>query len=1129
MPTTDQLRTRLVGKLKELFQLDQPDLDFGFYRIMHAKAKQVTEFLEKDLLQVIEDTFGNQADQNSAAALTNARRELEEALGADALDENGQLKESFASLPAGKRYLEALAKAAAAKDALSAEGEIYDHLHRFFERYYEDGDFISRRYFNRETAGRAAPFAIPYNGEEVKLHWANADQYYIKTGEYFSNFTIDLAKAPEAPEEMKLESTDSLPVHFRVVDADEGEHGNVKATDATKRFFILHAEDPVGFNDKGELELRFEYRPDAEKSTGQDAKWQEELRSRAVIAVLEQLSNNPRTAIYRKILGAKAPTDANKERTLLAKYLHQYTARNTSDYFIHKDLGSFLRRELDFYIKNEVMRLDDIENEDAPRVESYLAKLKVLRTISRQLIEFLAQLENFQKKLWLKKKFVTETNYGITLDRIPQELYPEIAANDAQREAWIDLYAIDEIEGKDSEDLLQTALPGYSSPLTTEFLKSQPYLVLDTRHFSENFKARLVESIENFDDQCDGIVVQSENFQALQVIGKRFKQNVDSIYIDPPYNTEATPIIYKNEFRHSSWLSFMESRLNLCLDLLPKCGTLCVAIDDFELSNLRSMMDSSSSGMEELGTVAIKNNPAGRTGTIGFSICHEYTLFYGRPEHTVIGRLPHSEKQVERYSEKDEIGRFEWTNFRKHGGQNTFRDKRPRQFYPIYVEGQNIRIPKLEWDPIKRQIIALEDPASGEEVLYPIDNEGRDRIWDFVAETARKEIPHLKVRKDSKGNTAVYRKWRLNDEGMLPLTIWEGSKYSAAAYGTNHLTALFGETHSFSFPKSYYAVIDCLRVAGAVRNEKANVLDFFGGSGTTAEAVIRINREYGGERNYILVEMGDYCSSVTMPRIAKIVYSPDWKNGKPTTRDKGISHCFKYICLESYEDTLNNLHFVENSERKSALVANEQLRRDYTLNYLLEVETRGSQSLLNIDAFTDPTAYTLKVKKPGASGSVEQAVDLIETFNFLLGLRVVHLAAPQRFSAKFKRVPDPDLPKGTDTRLQLDGKMKQSADGAWWLRKVEGWVPKDRENPNNGQKEKILIVWRTLTGNLEEDNLMLDEWFQKNRLSTRDFEFDTIYVNGSNNLPNLKLDSDTWKVRLLEEEFHKAMWDVQDV
>jgi adenine-specific DNA-methyltransferase len=310
---------------------------------------------------------------------------------------------------------------------------------------------------------------------------------------------------------------------------------------------------------------------------------------------------------------------------------------------------------------------------------------------------------------------------------------------------------------------------------------------------------------------------------------------------------------------------------------------------------------------------------------------------------------------------------------------------------------------------------------------------------------------------------------------------------------------------------------------------QATFADFFAGSGTTGHAVINLNRELGGNRKYFLMEMGNHFDVVLKPRIAKVVYSSEWKDGKPTSRDKGVSHCFKYVRLENYEDTLNNLRFSDDAERQRAIAANEPLRRDYTLNYLLDVETRGSQSLLNISDFTDPTAYKLKVKKPGATGSVEQSVDLIETFNFLIGLRLDHLDAPQRFTATFKRVPDADLPAGTDTRLQLDGRMTLADDGHWWFRKVEGWLPKDRENPNNGQKEKILIVWRTLTGNLEEDNLMLDEWFQKNRLSTRDFEFQTIYVNGSNNLPNLKRDTDTWKVRLIEEEFSKAMWDVQDV
>lgn len=254
--------------------------------------------------------------------------------------------------------------------------------------------------------------------------------------------------------------------------------------------------------------------------------------------------------------------------------------------------------------------------------------------------------------------------------------------------------------------------------------------------------------------------------------------------------------------------------------------------------------------------------------------------------------------------------------------------------------------------------------------------------------------------------------------------------------------------------------------------------------------------------------MGNYFDTATKPRVQKAIYSNSWSDGKPTSRTDGISNCFKYIRLESYEDTLNNLRLDHNPQRKKAVAANPSLKEDYMLRYLLDVETRGSQSLLNIDAFADPTAYTLEVKKPGTDEYATRAVDLIETFNYLIGLRVLHSSVPQTFQATFKRITDPELPEDQHTKLVVDGRIRQDEGGPWWFRKVEGWVPKDAANPNNGQQEKVLVVWRKLTDDIEQDNLMLDEWFQKNRISTRDFEFDTIYVNGSNNLPNLKLDDE---------------------
>ena len=189
------------------------------------------------------------------------------------------------------------------------------------------------------------------------------------------------------------------------------------------------------------------------------------------------------------------------------------------------------------------------------------------------------------------------------------------------------------------------------------------------------------------------------------------------------------------------------------------------------------------------------------------------------------------------------------------------------------------------------------------------------------------------------------------------------------------------------------------------------------------------------------------------------------------------------------------------------------------------METRGSQSLLNVAAFTDPTAYMLKVKRPGSDESREVNVDLLETFNYLIGLTVQHIAAPQTFSALFKSDDDPDLPEGAPRRLLLDGRIKQEGVGRWWFRTVTGISPDGR---------KTLVIWRKRPGGetaegIEQDNLVLDEWFTRQGYSSKDSEFDLIYVNGDNNLENLKAPDDTWKVRLIEEDFHRLMFDTEGV
>lgn len=571
--------------LAELFMFDQADLDFGIYRIMNAKRDEITRFLDNDLLPQV---------RRSLAELESGDRAQIEAGLAKAIEQASELGVSDPeAIPRVKQLREQLAATA---DIDAIESEVFSHLYEFFRRYYSDGDFLSLRRY------KAGVYAIPYEGEEVKLHWANSDQYYIKTSENFRDYAFKLA--------------DGRRVHFKLADADT-ETNNNKPANGNERRFILKQVGPLVEQD-GELVISFEYRPDAEKRK------QAQLNTEAVDSILsaEELIK------WTAALGAKAPTEKNRDRTVLEKHLTDYAAKNTFDYFIHKDLGGFLRRELDFYIKNEVMYLDDIESDTAPRVEQYLAKIKAMRRIAHKIIDFLAQLEDFQKKLWLKKKFVIETNYCVTLDRIPESLYPEIAANDAQREEWVTLFGIDEIKSDKSNE------EAYSKPLTLAFLKANINLVVDTALFDPEFKVGLLSTFGEIDSKIDGLLVHSENFQALCLIEPSFRQQVKCVYIDPPYNTNSSAIPYKNNYRHSSWCTMMRDRVAVARKILRNDGALFVSIDKTERTVLEHALDDvfgTDNHIEEL----IWTQATANSQLPNYSTNHEYVEVYARDRAAV--------------------------------------------------------------------------------------------------------------------------------------------------------------------------------------------------------------------------------------------------------------------------------------------------------------------------------------------------------------------------------------------------------------------------------------------------------------------------------------------------------------
>lgn len=1123
---------KLKTLLKELFQLDQPDLDFGLYRIMHAKAGEVTQFLEKDLLPQVREAFSLYKTADRAELEKELAKAIEQAQGLGVDPETTQkVKDLCAKL------------ANDAVDIGALEREVYDHLYSFFRRYYSEGDFLAKRVY------KPGVYAIPYEGEEVKLHWANKDQYYIKTSEYLRDYafrldagSVQFSDFSAQTENRALNTENPRRVHFRLVEATEGEHGNVKATEGKDRVFILAAENFVAEEtaESGkELILRFEYRPAtvtdwpeavrAGKTKPPAQKDLQEIAEQRVLAIPD-VSLAPWVAEL-----GKPHVKADGERadySRLRAHLNRYTARNTFDYFIHKDLGGFLRRELDFYIKNEVMHLDDVESETAARVEQYLSKIKVIRKIVGKIIDFLAQLEGFQKKMWLKKKFVVQTDYCITLDRIPEEFYTEIVANDAQHEEWVKLFAIDEIQG----DL---TTPSYSKELKPEFLKAHPTLVVDTRHFDADFTARLLGAIGNMDEKTDGILFHSENLQSLSLMKSRSGERVKSIYIDPPYNTGSDGFPYKDSYQHSSWLAMMETRLDLGLTLLSQSGVLLSSIDDIEFPALRVLLTGKLGPHNYVGNMVWKgatdNNPT------RIAVEHEYMTCYAKAKDNLEEHWSTADDETK----QSMLEAFERLRTKASS---------PTELETLFAEfamedreslGDLYRYRRVDQNGLYAARRNMENPGKpgySYEVIHPTTGKPCTKPywgWRFPEATMKRLLAEDRIIFGESETKIPELKVYLR-EVQFPLR----SVFSLdARKGSNDLDRLFGARDIFKNPKP----VELLgHVLPFVTSRDGIVLDFFAGSGTTGHSVINLNREDGGERKFILVEMGDYFDTVMLPRLKKVTFTPKWKDGKPerlaTSQETERSpRIIKVLRLESYEDALNNLETRRSKVQQSLLESpdthgTDGLNEQYLLRYMLDVETRGSQSLLNIQAFKDPTAYKLKVKRPGSDESREVNVDLLETFNWLIGLTVQHIAAPQTFSAAFER--------DREKRLRLRGRLKPVAsvqssvvsvqkektresslkteplnpENCFWFRTVTGTTPDGR---------KTLVIWRKLTGNLEEDNLVLDEWFTKQGYSTKDYEFQLIYVNGDNNLENLKAPDDTWKVRLLEEDFHRLMFDTE--
>lgn len=553
--------------LRELFQFDSADLDFGIYRILNERRGLFEDWIENRLPAAVREALSSGAAAQSdaqARQLAELAARLREEHEDDAIiDGDGRLREGITGRTAREyRELWQAQQACAQPGAEQREADIYNRLYDFFRRYYEDGDFLSLR---RYGAGDA--YAVPYNGQEVMLHWANRDQYYVKTGEHFTDYRFRAG-----------DKTDDWHVEFRLQQA-QTDRDNTKSSE--KRYFFFDPATATLDADSRTLVLPVAWREAKGAEAGKlpARNQQDAINAEAEKKLLGRQPLKGEPALLAALKANVADEGADSQ-TLLARHLRRYTRRNTSDFFIHKDLRGFLTRELDYWLKAEVLKLDTLLAGGEQPAQAWLQTLACLRDVAATIIEFVSRIEDFQKRLYEKRKFVTECHWCLTLDQVEHaglterltEILNTTDGGKAQKVEWKKLYAIDEVEAGDGK-------PGWKDKVTADFLRGEPFLVLDTVHMPRDFTDALLASFEDLDDATSGALVHGDNWQALNLLMERYREQVQCAYIDPPFNTGMGDFFYRDSYQHSSWLSMMYACSAGIHELLVRCGTLYESVN----------------------------------------------------------------------------------------------------------------------------------------------------------------------------------------------------------------------------------------------------------------------------------------------------------------------------------------------------------------------------------------------------------------------------------------------------------------------------------------------------------------------------------------------------------------------
>jgi adenine specific DNA methylase Mod len=775
------------------------------------------------------------------------------------------------------------------------ESELFEKLYTFFSRYFSESGSI---YFVNTPSYHQIYDRIYTDKDDVVLFWKTRDLYYIKTDRIFKSLEI---KIEESGKEYKF--------YFDV--------SNLEYKRANEKREIIYELD-------------------------------EERTSKEKVYFYVYYSEKGRTTKIDEILKKLKKKEIKITEDILEKAFKRFEQQAEVDYFIHKNARAFLKEQLKLYIYNYLFK----ERQDWPKER--LDQIYKFQEVAELIIDFVSKFEDELVKIWNKPRFVFNSNYVITLDRIVKqnkekgfEVIEKIINHenfDKQVEEWKRLEIID--SGFDKDEIIQTSLS------SKELNKKYQFLPIDTKYFKD-LEVEILSLFDDLDNQLDGWLIKSENYQALNTILPKFKEKVQTIYIDPPFNKEQdADYLYNVKYKDSTWITLLENRLRLARDLLKDTGSIFVRCDYNGNMYVRLLMNEIFGEENFRNEIIIQRGLQTRKAENRLLNKTDSLFFYFKNlDKGVLSILETEKEHVKAYRETLNTLRKFLNKEEYQKIQNLLEETLWMPFLSMPGEQKTIQY---------REIFGIK--------LYPPTG----RHWAFSQENldiaVKNGIARLKC---ANCNYIITNRNKDNFLGKCPKCggkNFEGEIFSLYNQINNNWTNIPGYEQDPDFPTRNSEIL-LKRVIESTSNEGDLVMDFFLGSGTATAAAHKLRRKWIG------VEMGDHFWTIVLPRMKKVLFYDKSgiskeKDVKEKYNENNAGGFFKYYELEQYEEILRKAKYLEPKEHQTLF--------DKDFNYIFTTDPKLLDAI-ELDYENNKIKVDLTKIYP------EKQIDIAETLSNLKG------------------------------------------------------------------------------------------------------------------------------------------------